>query len=224
MIKRLNVNIKLMSINILINGDRNLFLSKASIDRFKKEVREKNTDMIDSIDSTAYLKEGYSFRYNMNVVTKDVTATIITIQEEQLDVKRKQLRERLNNAARGRSGEAKRHLSSVKRTVPDKLYKSYANLMTNFKLPNIPSPNEVIADVEKYRQQISTIMGTLGQVSNDNNVSRAIKNYFNTLGAFVGIEALEVPSMPTADIVTKQEVNSDTEDEDDDAPVLTKSV
>jgi hypothetical protein len=59
-------------------------------------------------------------------------------------------------------------------------------------MPNIPSPEEVINNVDRYRQQISAVMGLKGLVSNEVRASNAIKNYFNALGEFLGIETTEI--------------------------------
>ena len=60
-------------------------------------------------------------------------------------------------------------------------------------------------------------MGLTTPVSNDTGASNAIKNYFNTLGQFLGIEPVNLESMipsqnPSQSMVSQ---NSDTEDEDE---------
>ena len=84
-------------------------------------------------------------------------------------------------------------------------------------MPNIPTPLEAIENPEKYRQQISMVMGMKGMVSNEPRANSAIKKYFNELGQFLGIEAIEI-NMPDNEpfVQTKNINNSDTEDEDDD--------
>jgi hypothetical protein len=44
--------------NVFIEGDRSLFLSKTAVERFKKEARENKPDMV---DSSKFLKSGYVF-------------------------------------------------------------------------------------------------------------------------------------------------------------------
>ncbi len=208
--------------NVFIEGDRTQFVSKGAIDRFKKEVKEvSHTDLI---DNSKYLKEGFCF----NFVKKDndITASIVskkmeTDYKENLDIKRQQLREKLNMIKRSRSGEAYKHLESLKRTVPEKIYKSYSHLMKNYGLPNIPAPDEVINNIEKYRTQIATVMGLTTQVCNIGGASNAIKHYFNSLGQFLGIEPINMSNQmaelqnQAGLMTTKTEHNSDTEDEDE---------
>jgi hypothetical protein len=123
---------------------------------------------------------------------------------------------------KARSGDAFKHLESLKRTVPDKIYKSYSHLMKNYGLPNIPAPDEVINNIEKYRTQIASVMGLTTQVCNISGASNAIKHYFNALGQFLGIEPINMSSqMSQLQNQTRGKItdNSDTEDEDD-APEL----
>lgn len=210
--------------SVFIEGDKSLFVSKGAIDRFKKDVKEIKAD---AIDSSKYLKEGFTFK----ITSKDnnITAVIKTDQEVLLEEKRLLLKQRLNNAKKQRSGEANKQLESLKRSVPDKLFKSYTNLVKNYQLSNIPAPNDVINNPERFKAQISAIMATKGLVSNDQGMSSALKNYFNTLGKFLGMEDLDMNI--TNDINNNNFVsnnyerivttnNNDTEDEDDDAPVL----
>ena len=113
-----------------------------------------------------------------------------------------------------------------KRTVPDKIFKAYHNLIKTYAMPNIPSPEEVINNVDRYRQQISAVMGLKTPVSNDIRASNAIKQYFNALGEFLGIEPTEIDinnimksvqmgSLPEQNNNINNINNSDTEEEDD---------
>jgi hypothetical protein len=225
-----------MSMNVFIEGNRDHFVSKAAVDKFKKEARE--TAILDTIDISKYLKDGFTFKFtktetsitatiagiidnvidNNNIVIDNIIDTVKNnVNSNLIDDKRKILRERLKNARRVRGGEQFKQLESLKRTVPDKLYKSYTNLIKTYAMPNIPTPLEAIENPEKYRQQISMVMGMKGMVSNEPRANSAIKKYFNELGQFLGIEAIEI-NMPTNEpfIQSPNINNSDTEDDDDD--------
>jgi len=213
-----------MSVNVLIEGDRNLFISKAAVDRFKKDIRTTKPDMI---DVKKYLKDGYTFAFDKNAPEGTVSTRIITLEEEaelnradMLAEKRKNLRSRLKNAQTARSQTPKQKLASLKRSVPEKLFNAYFNLISKYQLPGIPAPDEVINNVDKYRTQIATIMGTIGNVSDNNAVSNEIKHYFNTLGEYLSIEPMNLTPQqePIVSSVPAQ-FNSDTEDEDE-APEL----
>jgi hypothetical protein len=214
--------------SVFIEGDRSLFVSKGAIDRFKKDVKETKADMI---DHSKYLKEGFVFKISSK--DNDITAVIVSAEQQQIENKRKMLKDRLHNAQRCRGGEQYKQLESLKRTVPDKLYKTYVNLIKNYGLgANVPSPLDVINNVDMYRNQISTVMGS-NKVSDNKSLSNAIKNYFNNLGQFMGIEANNINTNSQPDIITNNFVqnnvetveniyNDDTEDEDD-VPDLVKT-
>jgi hypothetical protein len=202
--------------SVFIEGDRTLFVSKGAIERFKKDVKEVSST--DLIDNSKYLKEGYCF----NFVKKDndIIANIISTKNVvNLEEKRRQLREKLNMIKRSRSGEAFKHLESLKRTVPDKIYKSYSHLMKNYGLPNIPAPDEVINNIDKYRTQIASVMGITTQVCNIGGASNAIKHYFNALGQFLGIEPIDMStSMSQLQNQTRERLTHDSDTEDEDEP------
>jgi hypothetical protein len=214
--------------NVLIEGDRSLFLSKTAIDRFKKDVRETKPDMI---DSKKYLKEGYIF--NITTSENNINVKICNEEEIKMENKRKELKMRLHNAQRCRGGEQYKQLDSLKRTIPDKIFKSYVNIVKNYGAANIPSPLEVIENPDRYRAQISAVMGTTKPVSNDMKLSSAIKQYFTSLGKFfciepanLSMESEDVPDITTFNRPSQPQVekinidnNSDTEDEDE-APKL----
>ena len=213
-----------MSLSVYIEGDRSLFISKTAVDRFKKDVKEKKPDML---NFQSYLKEGYSFKITTN--DSVITATIISTKEEQLEEKRKLLRQRLNRSKNIiMKNEEKEKLESLKRVLPDKLFKTYKDLVTKFQMPNIPSPTDMIKYPDRYRQQISTIMSTLNKVSDDNVANNAIKKYFNAMGNFLGIDPeTEAPLLQNTNSMSSHTHtdkcdhvdhintnNSDTEDEE----------
>ena len=200
--------------NVFIEGDRTQFLSKSAIDRFKKDVKENKPDLI---DSSKYLKPGYIFNIAVN---DNITAKICNEEELKLENKRQELKSRLKSAQRCRGGEQYKQLDSLKRTIPEKIYKSYINLIKTYGANNIPSPLEVIENPDKFRQQISSVMGAKGPVSNDMNLSNSIKQYFGSLGKFFCIEPANLNLDTIPDIVTNnKKPETDTEDEDD-APEL----
>lgn len=219
--------------NVFIEGDKTAFISKSAIDRFKKDIKELNqnntsTAKFDTIDNSKYLKEGYVFK--TVIENNSIKVNILTLAQEKEDMlikkkedSRKQLRNQLKELKNSRTGQLHKHLDTLKRTVPENIYKSYHNLIRNFQMPNIPAPDDVINNVEKYRTQVATIMGLGGNVSNDNRASAYIKQYFNALGQFLGIEPIDLDKLKEAsdNMTTNKNVdNDDTETEDEDMPEL----
>lgn len=220
--------------NVFIEGDRNQFLSKTAVDRFKSDVRGVQSDNFDSIDSSRYLKEGFVFNITKN--ENNITANICNAEELKIENKRKELKMRLKNAQRCRGGEQYKQLESLKRTIPDKIFKSYVNLIKNYGVNNIPSPLEVIENPDKFRTQISTVMGSTKPVSNDIRLSNAIKQYFTSLGKFFCIEPANInlntddrsdivfdSKPPQKQLVEKIKINEDDTDDEDDVPELVKN-
>ncbi len=218
--------------NVFIEGDRSCFVSKTAVDRFKNDVRT-SSDKLDLIDSSKYLKEGFVF--NITINENNINAKICNEEELKLENKRKELKNRLRGAQRCRGGEQYKQLESLKRTIPDKIFKSYVNIVKNYGGANIPSPLDVIENPDKFRTQISAVMGSTKPVSNDMKLSNAIKQYFTSLGKFFCIEPANIGlEAETADITTfnrptsvpkveKIKTHKDDTDSEDDAPELIKN-
>jgi hypothetical protein len=206
--------------SVFINGDRTKFLSKGSVDRFKKELRKKTNDNLKNInvEDSKYLEDGYVFDIKYNDNTFNVN--IVTLEEYTKDERRKMLRKRLRQAQYNRSGQVKQQMNSLKRSVPDKLFKSYMNLMKQYNFKDVPSPKDVIENPERFTRQISAMMGQLGMVSNDGNANNALKKYFNTLGDFMGIEPMNFNIQQTPPV--KANLNEDEDTEDEDMPEVVK--
>ncbi len=215
--------------NVFIEGDRSQFQSKSAVDRFKKDIKELDQSKLDSINSSKYLKEGFVFK--TLVENNSIKVNIISLEQEKQELlvkqkqdSRKQLRDQLKQLKNSRTGQVHKHLDTLKRTIPENIYKSYYNLIRNFQMPNIPAPDDVINNVDKYRTQVATIMGLGGNVSNDARASSYIKQYFNALGQFLGIEPIDVNKLAESMQPTQQKVNNDdTETEDEDEPELIKA-
>lgn len=201
--------------HVIINGDKSLFLSKNAIIRFKKFLKDSDEPEKLVIEDGLYLKEGYVFTHTFKDNTFNVN--IITLEKHLLEEKRKQLRSRLKQANYMRSVQAKQELNSLKRSIPDKLFKTYMNLIKEFKFNDVPSPKDVINNPEKFKQQISMVMGKMGMLSNDSKANNSLKKYFNELGNFMGIEPAQMDvnqSSENIPVSSMYNVDEDTEDED----------
>jgi hypothetical protein len=243
--------------NIHILGDRTAFLSKNAIVRLKNDVKVNPLVQLDEKkylqDGFGFKIDTLENNVHVNIITRanisvapnvapkvsqkvapTVSSTEINpgsaadLEKEahRLEL-RKKLRARLADARKESPGEIKKKLESLKRSVPPKIYDSYVNLMTKYKLDHIPAPDEVINNVEKYKIQISAVMGKMGKISNDPKVSTAIRHYFTTLGDFLGIEAMSADMVKevetqfanmTAPAAVQQstKVNDDDTDEEED--------
>jgi len=197
--------------NVHVLGDKTEFLSKNSVIRLKSDIKEKKT-----IDYSKYLKDGFNFK--IEIINNDTYVYIIQIvnleakkQKEQRHLELRNKIRQLSSDSKKESNNTKKKMESLKRTVPTNIYNSYTRLLSRYKLDNIPAPDDVINNVDKYKLQISAVMGKIGKISNDARASNDIRNYFITLGEFLGIEPLNIDMIkPDENIVKK---NDDTDEE-----------
>jgi hypothetical protein len=189
------------SVNII--GDRSLFLSKRAISRLKTNIKSN-----DKIEPSDYIQDGYTFR--VNKIKDDFEITIMTLDEYAVQENRKILKQKLRGIQRSRSGIVKKEMASLKRSIPDKIFKAYQELLKvgTFK---ISPPDEIINNVEKYKMQIAMINGNEGLVSNNGKANNCIKKYYKVLGDFLGIEPVRIkdPNPPTNNV----KEDTDTEEE-----------
>ena len=207
-----------MSINVFIN-DKSHFKSKNSIEKFKKAIKNK-----EEIDPSRFFNEGYNFQFKKQGNDK-IDITVMTQDEYQKIERRKNLKMKLKNAQYSRSSQPKRKMDSLKRSIPDNIFKAYSNIIKKYQF-NIPAPDEVINNLEKYKLQVSMLMDTNQKISNDMTANNMVKKYFKLLGEFLGLEPMNIPTqlpqnnaMPN---VMPQETDKgdETEEEDDEAPEL----
>jgi|SaaInlStandDraft_5_1057022.scaffolds.fasta_scaffold01041_15 hypothetical protein len=174
------------------------FQTKNAINRFKRDLKKCEPKKINSLEDGNYLKIGFFF----DIISEknQYIVNIITLEEHMRIEQKKVLRKRLHNAKHNRSSIVKQERESLKRSIPKKMFKSYQNLMKNNMFANnIPNPTDIINNPEKYKNQISQIMGTQGPLSDNPKAHNALRNYFDTMGNFMGIEPTQFK--------TTQEIN-----------------
>lgn len=203
-----------MSINVFIN-DKSHFKSKNSIEKFKKALKNK-----EEIDPSRYFNEGYNFQ-SKNIGNDKIDITVMTQQEYSKIERRKNLKMKLKNARYNRSSQPKRKMDSLKRSIPENIFKVYSNIIKKYQF-NIPAPDEVINNLDKYKLQVSMLMDTNQKISNDMNANNMVKKYFKLLGEFLGLEPMNIPTqLPQNNVpIIESDKGDETEDEDDEAPEL----
>uniref|UniRef100_A0A6C0J867 Uncharacterized protein n=1 Tax=viral metagenome TaxID=1070528 RepID=A0A6C0J867_9ZZZZ len=208
-----------MSISVHIN-DKTNFKSKNAIVRFKDDIKQKVLiDDINNVDPSKYLNDGFQVTIDYN--KKDNTVKVNIIKQEEFNKleKRKELKARLRDAKYKRSGKPKQKLSSLKRSIPDNIFKAYTNIIRKYNF-DIPSPDTVINNLDKHKLQVSMLMNTTHKISNDQDADNKVKKYFKLLGDFLGLEPIQLPAQPpeqNSDLQLNHtnQNNSDTEDEDE---------
>lgn len=207
---------------VIINC-KDLFQSKNAVLRFKKDLKNCDPKKINTLEDGNYLKAGYFF--DIKTEQSQYTVNTITLEEHMKREQKKVLQKRLKNARHNRSGAIKQERESLKRSIPKKLFKSYQNLMKNHMFANnIPNPADIINNPDKYKNQISQIMGTQGALSDNPQAHAALRNYFDTMGNFMGIEPTQLQQPKVTQDVNpiqpSQLEEVDTDDEDDEVPTL----
>jgi hypothetical protein len=187
--------------NIIITGSREQFLSKRAIERLKRDIRDDK-----KLEPSDYLNDGYTFE----VVKKpdEYLVNIMTLTEYFTNEKRKMLRDRLKSAQNQRGGMGYKKLDSLKRSVPEKLFKTYRDVLKVGSF-NVPPPDEVINNIDKYRNQISLIAGNPKPVSNDEKASIVIKRYFKSLAEFLNIQPVNMEQLQS--YMTQQQATQNNE-------------
>ena len=201
---------------------KELFLSKNAITRLKSDIKKKPHD---TLVATKYLQQGYNIK--LETINDDIHVHIINDIVNDKEIKSNELHKKLRNSMmdsrKERSGELKKKLLALKQTVPEKIFNCYSVLISKYKIANIPAPDEVINNVEKYKMQISAVMGKIGKLSDDPRANNDIRNYFTSLGEYLKIEPMnmdmvqQLASQFTRNNPEEQPNNdSDTDDEIDD--------
>ena len=213
-----------MSVHIL--GDKTAFLSKNAVIRLKTDIKDKK-----EIDNNKYLKAEFGLK--IETIGEDTHVHIIALVDldaikktEDDEKKRLELRQKfkqsMSESRKERGGDMKKKMESLKRSVPTKIFDSYVRLISKYKLANIPAPDEVINNVDKYKIQISAVMGKIGKISDDARASNDIRHYFTTLGEFLGIEPMNIDILKQMEnqMASQTAIPNDDTDEEDDAPEL----
>jgi hypothetical protein len=144
-------------ITIFIDGDKNGFNTKNSIDRFKKKIKLNNDLNLDEL-----IKEFIKNDYNLEIIEKNdelikFNITKKEIIKEDINNARQELRNKLKNMIKSKSNR----LSNMKRNVniPEEITKEYLKLIKlNISNNNIPSPQDVFAKKEEYKMSIPLIL------------------------------------------------------------------
>lgn len=204
-----------MSINVHINGDRSLFNSKRAIERIKKDVREKK---FHDLDSKNYINEDYTFKYKKenDTIYLDIVLKTIKYEEDRKEALRQKLRNKYY-----KTPVNKKKLAEMKKNIPKKILQTYGEVFKLTQNPNIPSPDKIFNDVDKYKSQISMLMDSKLNLNENAKVNSTIRNYFKALGEHFNIEPMNINEDYLNQVknyanenFNKNTENSETEDED----------
>ena len=143
-------------ITIFIEGDKNGFNTKNSIDRFKKKIKVNNNFNIDEL-----IKEFIKIDYNLELIEKNdelikfnITKKEKIINKDINDVKQ-ELRNKLKNIIKSKSNRINNNNNNKNINIPEEITKEYIKLTKlNINNNSIPSPHDVFSKKEEYKMSI----------------------------------------------------------------------
>ena len=145
-------------ITVFIEGDKNGFNTKNSIDRFKKKIKVNNNFNIDEL-----IKEFIKIDYNLELIEKNdelikfnITKKEKIINKDINDVKQ-ELRNKLKNIIKSKSNRINNNNKNI--NIPEEITKEYIKLTKlNINNNSIPSPHDVFSKKEEYKMSIPLIL------------------------------------------------------------------
>ena len=160
---------------IHIEGDKSFFVSKKAVDRFKKDLRNKDTEKLQEND---YFLEDWTYE----LVSENETEMRIKIVNKikgprvlPCDEKRQLLKSKIFKMTNDRSNHDNIKNKSI---VPKDLLSEYLALKKH-KLPmELHDPAKVLSNPEEYRNIIHTMVKSFGMYKGNNN---PVINYYRSL-------------------------------------------
>jgi hypothetical protein len=178
------MSVETVNKSVFIEGDKTYFASKGAIDRLKRDLKNDDKEKLEKND---YFKEDWTYQILSNenneikikIVNKKEVIIDGQVQPRVLDCdemteRRNMLKKKLKEMSMKR-GNVKTKLSN---TVPKDLVDAYSQLK-RFKLPaEVPNPEQVMANKDKYKDMIHTMVQSFGNFKGNNN---PIINYYKLL-------------------------------------------
>jgi len=160
---------------IHIEGDKSFFVSKKAVDRFKKDLRNKDTEKLQEND---YFVEDWTYE----LVSENETEMRIKIVNKvkgprvlPCDEKRQLLKSKIFKMTNDRTNHDTIKNKSI---VPRDLLNEYLDLKKH-KIPmELHDPAKVLSKPEEYRNIIHTLVKSFGMYKGNNN---PLINYYRSL-------------------------------------------
>jgi hypothetical protein len=181
------------SVNVFIDGDKNCFISKSSIQKFKQIVKTPGFDIITINElSNKFIKPGfklicyenknnleYKFKICNNV--SDVINPNKT-HKDKLRIKIKELR-KARKHSNWHKPQSPNNTGNVDADVAE-IYKEYNKLIKLSKIP-IPEPKEILENPDQYKPIISMVLSnnTMGKLGKNHPYFR----YFTLIANKIGV-------------------------------------
>jgi len=160
---------------IHIEGDKNFFVSKNAVDRFKKDLRNNATEKLKEND---YFVEDWTYELVSENETEMRVKIVNKVKGPRVlpcDEKRQLLKSKIFKMTNDRTSHDNIKNKSI---VPKDLLNEYLALKKH-KLPmELHDPSKVLSNPEEYRNIIHTMVKSFGMYKGNNN---PVINYYRSL-------------------------------------------
>jgi hypothetical protein len=190
-------------INVFIDGDKNCFISKSSIQKFKQIVRtsEFNINNVDEL-SNKFMKPGFKlicYEHTNNLEYKfKIDDVVINSDKTQKDKLRNKIKElskirKNNNYYKPKSSNNTDNTDNTDNITPDvaEIYKEYNKLvkLSKVSIP-IPEPKEILENPDQYKSILSMVLsnGSMNKLGKNNPYFR----YFTLLANKIGAQKIKI--------------------------------
>lgn len=169
------------SVSVIINGDRDIFLTKKAVERLKTDAKTGQLK-----NASSYLKEGWTYSIDnskMNEIHVNLLLDMFKKESMSHDEKHLKLSEKLKQMKQRRSSKTNHNLYA-KQNVPENIYDAYTDACK--KMPRVPfmNPVDVLRHPEKYQNDIKNIVESSTHLDNEyTTYYKALNSYFITKGA-----------------------------------------
>ena len=164
---------------IHIEGDKSFFVSKKAVDRFKKDLRNKDTEKLQEND---YFVEDWTYELVSENETEMRVKIVNKVKGPRVlpcDEKRQLLKSKIFKMTNDRTNHANIKNKSI---VPKDLLNEYLALKKH-KLPmELHDPAKVLSKPEEYRNIIHTMVKSFGMYKGNNN---PVINYYRSLEKYL---------------------------------------
>lgn len=188
--------------SIVIEGDKSIFVSKAAIDRLKKDLREESSE---KLLVNAYFKEGWTYSIITNTDIEMKIKLVNKIQEPtkshilECDKKRKLLKEKIKMMRMNKlSPSQMKH--SLKNKVPADILDVYLQIKKSNIKNQIPAPDVVLSKPDEFKNIIYTMIQSFSMYKGKNNL---IVNYYRLLAKHLDISTTVSPTQTNTQTNTR---------------------
>jgi len=180
--------------SIVIEGDKSIFVSKAAIDRLKKDLREESSE---KLLVNAYFKEGWTYSIITNTDIEMKIKLVNKIQEPikphilECDEKRKLLKEKIKMMRINKLSSSQMKYS-LRNKVPADILDIYLQIKKSNIQNQIPAPDVVLSKPDEFKNIIYTMIQSFSMYKGKNNL---IVNYYRLLAKHLNISTTVVPTL-----------------------------